>query len=182
MATPKSFGVAGGNGHTSTEGMPRMELQDELRAITGESTMASPAPLVARPSPMQDQTDPRAQPQAKPAPSAAEQPEVRRPGPQRRIIKMPPSTTPKPAPTAVPETTSRTPESAERSENAVEVLIQISREEVSADLERALTYLEDRPLAEIVESLVKAYFQDRANDKQVQAAVLAFEEYGPIET
>jgi hypothetical protein len=130
---------------------------------------------------MQDQTDPRAQPQAKPAPSASEQPEVRRPGPQRRIIKMPASTAPTPAAAAAPETTSRTPESAERGE-VTEVVIRISREEVSSDLERALTYLEDRPLAEIVESLVKAYFQDRANDKQVQAAVQAFEEYGPIET
>ncbi len=182
MATPKSFGVGGGNGHSSRQpiqGIPRREMQEELRGIMDEA-----AP--------QAQLDPRSQP---PQPAQQNQePPVRRAGPQRRIIKMPPSQ-PKPAPEAngntasaevparevpAPDTTARAPEPTASADGPLEFVVSFTRDEIPTSLERTLRFLEDRDLTEIVDRVTRAYFADRLSDPQVKSAMEAWEQYGPV--
>ncbi|MEX2457536.1 MAG: hypothetical protein WD770_00965 [Actinomycetota bacterium] len=60
------------------------------------------------------------------------------------------------------------------------IVLSLPREEISPQLVRALTFLEDRSLAEIIEAVVRGYFEDRAEDEQVRNVVEAWERYQTV--
>lgn len=170
MATPKSFERAG-NGHRSSPAMPRMELQDELRAINSEPGAPSAAPrpkAAAEPSPVHAEARPQAkatgEPVVRPVPAAPAQPAVPKPAAKEPVVAH------------VPETDDDNVDLSE----PLRVVLSLPQDEVSPALVKALTFLEDRSLAEIIEAVVRGYFEDRSEDEQVRHVVEAWERYQTV--
>jgi hypothetical protein len=144
-----------------------MELQDELRAINSEPGAPSTAPhpkAAAERSPVHAEARPQAKATGEPA------------------VRPVAATAAQPAPAKEP-VVAHVPVAEDDDVDLSEplrVVLSLPQDEISPGLVRALTFLEDRSLAEIIEAVVRGYFEDRAEDEQVRHVVEAWERYQTV--